>query len=90
MQNPRHEQGSHPCDRRWKPCFHGAKVRRDEGEKESGQTICFERSYSMTLRRFTLWDEEGPNHVQAKYNNCMLGQTLTKKVGSTRKEKTIS
>jgi len=67
-----------------------AEVKQEKETKEGGRVIRSERSYGVASRSFTLADEVDQSKVQAKYNNGVLELTLPKKIGSSRKEISIS
>ena len=67
-----------------------AEVKQEKETKEGERAIRCERSYGMASRSFTLADEVDQSKVEAKYNNGVLELTLPKKLGSTRREISIS
>ena len=67
-----------------------AEVKQEKDVKEGERVIRSERSYGMASRSFSLADEVDESKVQAKYANGVLELTLPKKIGTARKEITIS
>jgi HSP20 family protein len=67
-----------------------AEVKHEKEVKEGERLIRCERSYGMTSRSFNLAEEVDQSKVQAKYNNGILELTLPKKLGTARKEITVS
>ena len=67
-----------------------AEIKKETEEKKGERVIRSERSYGMASRSFTFADEVDQGKAQAKYADGVLELTLPKKLGTSRKEISVS